>query len=54
MIRRVVLAFVVFGLVACGGGGTGVEDLAGTYVLQSIDGEALPVTVSEVGAPDFI
>ena len=45
MIRRVFLAFLVFGLVACGDDGVGPEDIVGTYVLQSIDGEALPVAV---------
>ena len=49
MIRRVLLGFLVFGLVACGDDGTGddgtgVEDIVGTYVLRSIDGEELPVT----------
>ena len=49
MIRRVFLALLVFGLVACGDDGTGddgtgVEDIVGTYVLRSIDGEELPVT----------
>ena len=45
MIRRVFLAFLVFALVACGDDGVGPEDIVGTYVLQSIDGEALPVAV---------
>ena len=51
MIRRVFLAFLVFGLVACGDAGTGVEDIIGTYVLQSIDGEGLPAVISEIGDP---
>ena len=38
MIRRVFLAFFVFGLVACGDDGTGLEDIAGTYTLQTVDG----------------
>ena len=42
MIRRVVLAFLAFGLVACGDDGLGPEDVAGTYTLQSLDGEELP------------
>ena len=45
MIRRVFLAFLVFGLVACADDGVGPEDIVGTYVLQSIDGEALPVVI---------
>ena len=44
MIRRVLVAFLVFGLVACGDDGMGVEDIVGNYLLQSIDGEELPVT----------
>ena len=42
MIRRVFLAFLVFGLVACGDDSTGPESITGTYTLQSIDGEVLP------------
>ena len=51
MVRRVFLAFLVFGLVACGDDSTGLEDIAGTYTLQSIDGEGLPAVVSEIGDP---
>ena len=45
MIRRGFLAFLVFGMVGCGDLGpfkVDVEDIVGTYVLQSIDGEPLP------------
>ena len=42
MIHRVVLAFLVLGLVACGDDGVGPEDVAGTYTLESLDGEGLP------------
>ena len=55
MIRTIFLGFLVPVFVACGDDGTGVEDIAGTYTLQSVDGEALPVTVrGEAGASDFI
>ena len=59
MIRRVSLALLVCSLVACGDDGTGddgtgLDDIVGTYVLQSIDGEELPVVVSEIGAPDLL
>ena len=45
MIRRVFLAFLVFGLVACGDDGTGPEDIAGTYTLQTVDGKPSPFFV---------
>jgi hypothetical protein len=47
MIRRVFLAFLVFGLVACGDDGVGLEDIVGTYVLQSIEGVTVPVGLLE-------
>ena len=50
MIRRVFLAFLVFGVTACGDDGTGLQGITGTYTLQSIDGEGLPAIVSAVGA----
>ena len=49
MIRRVFLAFLVFGVTACGDDGTGLQGITGTYTLQSIDGEGLPAVVSAVG-----
>ena len=42
MIRRVFLAFLVFGLVACGDDGIRPEDIAGTYTLQTVNGEPFP------------
>ena len=42
MVRRVLLAFLVFGLVACGDDVVGPEDIAGTYTLQTVDGEPSP------------
>ena len=42
MVSRVVLTFLVLGQAACGDDGTGLESIAGTYTLQTIDGEALP------------
>ena len=39
MIRRVFLAFLVFGLVACGDNGTDPDRILGTYTLQTINGE---------------
>ncbi len=47
MIRRVFLLFMSFGLVACSGG-TGPEDIVGTYTLETVDGEELPVVVEEI------
>ncbi len=47
MIRRVFLAFWVFALVACGDDGTGLEDIAGTYTLQTVDGGGLPAVLEE-------
>ncbi len=50
MIRRVVLAFLAFGLVACGDNGIGPEDVAGTYTLQTINGDPLPWVSFQTGA----
>ena len=41
MVRRVFLAFLVFGVTACSDS-IGPEDIAGTYTLLSVDGEGLP------------
>ncbi len=50
MVRRVFLAFLVLGVTACGGDGTGPESVTGTYRLQTIDGDPLPFVVFEIGA----
>jgi hypothetical protein len=42
MVRRVFLALLVLGLVACGDDVIGPEDIAGTYTLQSVNGQSLP------------
>ncbi len=49
MIRRVFLAFVVFGVTACGDDGVGLEDIVGTYTLQTADGVTLPAVLVEIG-----
>ena len=50
MIRRSLLAMSVLGLVTCGGDdATGPESVAGTYTLQSIDGQTLPGVILQVG-----
>ena len=49
MIRRVFLAVLIFGVTACGGDGTGLENIAGLYTLETIDGDPLPVLLVEVG-----
>ena len=42
MVRRVFMLFLVLGLVACGDDVIGPEDIAGTYTLQSVNGQSLP------------
>jgi len=42
MVCRVFLAFLVLGLVACRDDVIGPEDIAGTYTLQSVNGQSLP------------
>ena len=42
MVRRIFLALLVLGLVACGDDVIGPEDIAGTYTLQSVNGQSLP------------
>jgi len=49
MVRRVFLAFLVLGLVACGDDVIGPEDIAGTYTLQSVNGQSLPWVILQVG-----
>ena len=34
-------------MTACGDDGTGLENIAGTYTLQTVDGEELPVVLEE-------
>ncbi len=48
MIRKVFLAFLAFGLVACGDS-TGPESDFGIYTLQTVNGEGLPAVVEEIG-----
>ena len=47
MIRRVFLTFLVIGVTACGDDGTGLENIAGAYTLQTVGGEELPVVLEE-------
>ena len=48
MVRRVFLAVLVLvGLGACGDDSVSPADVAGTYILLSVDGEGLPATLSE-------
>ena len=49
-IRRVFLAVLIFGVTACGGDGTGLENVAGLYTLQTIDGDPLPWVLFQAGA----
>ena len=53
MIRRVFLAFLVFGLVACGES-TGPESHFGTYTLQTVNGEGLPAVIDESEDPPYL
>jgi hypothetical protein len=52
MVRRVFLAFLVVGLVGCGDDSVGPADVAGTYILLSVNGGALPVAIGE--GTDFL
>ena len=47
MVRRVFLTVLVFGLVGCGDDSVSPADVAGTYTLQSVDGEGLPAVLAE-------
>ncbi len=49
MIRRVFLAVLIFGVTACGDDGTGLENVIGTYILETIDGGPLPWILLQVG-----
>ncbi len=52
MVRRVLVACLVFGLVACGDDSVSPADVAGTYTLQSVNGEGLPAVLAE--STDFL
>ncbi len=52
MVRRVFLAFLVFGLVGCGDDSVSPADVAGTYILLSVDEEGLPAVLAE--STDFL
>ena len=52
MVRRVLVACLVFGLVACGDDSVSPADVAGTYTLLSVDGVGLPLVLEE--SPDFL
>ena len=43
MVGRVVLAFLVFGVTACGDSPTEPEDVPGTYHLQTVNDRFIPV-----------
>ena len=50
MIRGVFLAFLVFGMVGCGGDDVfSPESVAGIYTLQTLNGDALPAVRGEIG-----
>ena len=48
MVHRVFLALLVVGLLACGDA-VGLEDIAGTYTMQTVDGDGLPWVLDEIG-----
>ena len=52
MVRRVFLAFLVFGVVGCGDGSVSPADVAGTYTLLSVNEEGLPAVLAE--SADFL
>ncbi len=50
MIGRALLALYVVSLVACSGDDvTGPEGVVGTYLLQSVDGQAVPLVLQQLG-----
>ncbi len=49
MIHRVILTFLVFGMVGCGVDVTDPGSVSGTYTLRSINGVALPVPTIHAG-----
>ena len=48
--KRVMIALAFVSLVACSGDMTGSSTVTGSYVLQNINGQALPYTISGSGA----
>ena len=66
MVRRVFLAFLVFGLVACGDNGMEPDSILGTYKSQTLNGEEFGFTfqtfdpstgiqtITEVTAEDIV
>ncbi len=53
-VRRLISVLIVSGIAAggtwaCGGDSTSPSSIAGTYNLQTIDGQSLPVVIFEVG-----
>ncbi len=52
MVRRVLVACLVFGLGACGDDSVSPADVAGTYTLLSVDGGGLPAVIEE--STDFL
>ena len=50
MIRRVVLAFLAFGLVACGDDGIGPEDIVSTYTSDTQNGEEFGYTFQSLNS----
>ena len=48
MIRRVFLAFLVFGMVGCGADVTGPGSVSGTYTLRTFNGGALPAVLGGI------
>ena len=51
MIRRASLAFLLFGLVACGDNGTEPDSILGTYTLQTVNDEEFGFTFRTIN-PD--
>ena len=49
MIRRALITLLVLGFAACGDDGLSLEDIVGTYTLQTIDGESIPWVKAQTG-----
>ena len=49
MIRRSLIPLLVLGIAACGDDGLSLEEIVGTYTLQTIDGEAIPWVKFQTG-----
>ena len=54
MVRRVLVACLVFGLGACGDDSVSPADVAGTYTLLSVDEVGLPATLSESESTGYL